>query len=837
MDSNYGFQPYPQHDAAAAFEPQVRKALFGRPAEFASATGCAVAWEYGGLLSWVVASPDACFTIEHGQLRMRAGFRQEDHSPRGPDGRSGLDGQSGQTGRDGQNGRDGHNGRDGQNGRDGHNGRDGQTGRDGHERNEDGGVAGVEAIVDVLVNAEDQLALLPPSVADPSVADPSVAGLSLVNPSLASGAEAVTEEAAVAQATVAQAAAEQKAEREYRCVPATVQNQLIGYIHICCPSRLARSGLVGMLGYMLEMVEKERQEDSLLQELSASWESLDALFEWTVDMRNLPNRQEMLNRIIERAVAVRPGARAILWIEEGDLLLPTAWVAEARPQPRSKSVGVVGRALDQRNSLVLRRAGRLSQILDTEPELRTATSVVVVPISTQSQLHGALEVWSDDDEIEFESPQLRLLEALSMQAALVVENDRLYSSQIESERLRQEVDIGSRIQQSLLFSKVPERIEGAEIASLTLPSQTIDGDFYDIVDHNPHCFDVVVGDVMGKGVPAAILAAGAKSGLFRSLCQLMVDAGRRDIPQPDAIVSKLNSALARQMMSVDSFASMSYARFNLKTKTVTFVDAGHTKTFHLRVRDHQTFLLQGENLPLGILEDEVYQQIAHGFEPGDVFVFYSDGITEARNAEGEFYGEFRLYDCVRKSTDRTADGLVRAIRQSVVSFSGREVFLDDLTCVVVRIQPNSAQAIVTRESRVFTSDLRELSRIRQWVNDLWLRWAPREHEEAALYQLVLAVNEVSSNVMRHAYKGDGQQRIRMRAWVQRNRFVLELAHTGEPFDPQSKEAPVFDGSREGGFGVFIIENSVDEIVYSRNDGDWHTIRIEKSYFAPAQEKD
>lgn len=744
MDSNYGFLPYVEHDAAAIYEPPVRKALHGRPAEFATASGSALAWEFSGILSWIVSSPDASFVIEHGILSFRAGSANE--GP--PDGAPGAGDTPAPLAR--------------------------QERTLSQGRKDEGGSS------------------------DSPYPEP---------------------------------------ERYYLRIPATVQNQIIGHIHVCCPTRMARSGLVGLLGYMLELVEKERQEDSLLQELSASWESLDALFEWTVDMRNLPNRQEMLNRIIERAVAVRPGAHAILWIEEGNQLLPTAWVAEQKPEPRSKQVGVVGKALDQKNSLVLRRAGHLSQILDTEPELKDANSVVVVPISTQSQLHGALEVWSDDEDVDFESPQLRLLEALSMQAALVVENDRLYTSQMESERLRQEVDIGSRIQQALLFSKVPERIEGASLASLTLPSQTIDGDFYDIVDHSPHCFDVVVGDVMGKGVPAAILAAAAKSGLFRSLCQLMVDAGRREIPQPDAIVTRLNGALARQMISVDSFASLSYARFNLKTNTVTYVDAGHTKTFHLRVRDHQTFLLQGDNLPLGIIHDEVYQQMAHSFEPGDVFVFYSDGITEARNSEGEFYGEFRLYDCVCKATDHSADGLVSAIQQSVVSFCGRELFQDDLTCVVVRITPVTALRKDTNDSRVFSSDLRELARIRMWVNDLWLRWAPRGHEESSLYQLILAVNEIASNVMRHAYRGDRSQRIRISAVASKDRFVLELAHTGEPFDPGSTPTPAFDGSRDGGFGVFIIDNSVDEIVYSRNDGDWHTIRIEKSFYAASEEKD
>ncbi|MCC6264940.1 MAG: SpoIIE family protein phosphatase [Bryobacterales bacterium] len=713
MDPANEFLPYAAGDAVFALEPRVRKALSGRPAEFARAAGAALAWEYSGNLTWIVEQPDASFTIVNGKF-----------VPRG----------------------------------------------------------------------------IP---------------------------ESAGEEEEPSQPVEAES--ERGACRHYRRIPATLQNLLVGHIHLCSPNRALASGLNSLLGCTLELVDKERQEEALLEELSASWESLDALFEWTVDMRNLPDRQDLLNRIVERAVAVRAGANAILWIEDNGALIPTAWVAPAVPQPRPLQTGIVGRALDQRSSLILRRAGHLSHILDDEPELRAAASVVVVPISTQSQLHGALEVWTDDCVEDFESPHLRLLETLAMQAALVVENDRLYSVQLESERLRQEVDIGSRIQQSLLFSRVPDRIEGATIAALTLPSKTIDGDFYEVVDYNPSCFDVVVGDVMGKGVPAAILAAAGKSGLFRSLCQLMVDTGRREIPQVDAIVTSLNAAVARQMISVDSFASLSYARFDLVQNLVTFVDAGHTKTFHLRIRDQQTFILQGDNLPLGVLQEEVYQQVAHRFEPGDLFVFYSDGVTEARSPSGEFFGEYRLYECVREFANLPVEGLIEEIRAAVIAFSQREIFEDDLTCVVVRINPRPPASAETRESRVFSSDLKELYRIRQWVNDLWLRWAPRSHAEDALYQLILAVNEVASNVMRHAYGNDPSQRLRITAWVEDGKFCLELAHTGIPFDPASSKPPSFDGTRDGGFGVFIIAKSVDKIVYTRNDGDWHTIRIVKSF--------
>ncbi len=713
------FLPYAAGDTLFVLEPQVRKALAGRPAEFARAVGAALAWEYAGTLSWIVEQSDASFRILAGKLLPR------DVTVNGGEGHS--------------------------------------ASADARPQGETNGRHG----------------------------------------------------------------------RYYRRIPAALQNLPIGYIHLCAPDRASASALNSLLGSTLELIEKERQEEALLEELSASWESLDALFEWTADMRNLPDRQDMLNRIIERAVAVRRGANAILWIEDSGVLTPAAWVAPERPSPRAPQLGVVGRALDQKSSLILRRASHLSRILDDEPELDSAASVVVVPISTQNQLHGALEVWTDDCEQDFESPHLRLLEALAMQAALVVENERLYTAQIESERLRQEVDIGSRIQQSLLFSRVPDRIEGASIAALTLPSQTIDGDFYDIVDHSPKCFDVVVGDVMGKGVPAAILAAGTKTGLFRTLCQIMVDTGRRDIPRVDEIVTSLNAAVALQMISVDSFASLSYARFDLVRNTVTYVDAGHTKTFHLRVRDQQTFLLQGDNLPLGILQNEVYHQITHHFEPGDIFVFYSDGITEARNPAGEFFGEYRLYECVRKLAGLPPEDLIQELRSTVVAFSQRDIFEDDLTCVVVSIKPAAAPEGKPRESHVFTSSLSELASIRQWVRELWVRWTHGVYTEDALYQLILAVSELASNVMRHAYGGDPTQPLRISAWVEDGAFRLELAHTGIPFDPASVKPPVLDGTRDGGFGVFIIAKSVDSVVYTRNDGGWHTIRIVKRFGADA----
>jgi sigma-B regulation protein RsbU (phosphoserine phosphatase) len=263
----------------------------------------------------------------------------------------------------------------------------------------------------------------------------------------------------------------------------------------------------------------------------------------------------------------------------------------------------------------------------------------------------------------------------------------LFRSLDELRLIRQrEMETGARIQKALLQGRVPRTLPGLRVAALTLPSRDIDGDFYDFYLHHHRCLDVVIGDIMGKGVPAALLGAGLKNGFSRALSQLMISLDRDRLPDPEEIVASVHAEMTPQLVRLESFATLCYARFDLDRRHVVFVDCGHPKTIHFRERTHSNSMLQGENLPLGFSEQEIYRQVSVPFEPGDTFAFYSDGVTEMENEAGEFFGEDRIADLVNRHGELDPEDLLGRIRQAVNEFAPTQAFADDLTCIVIKIE-------------------------------------------------------------------------------------------------------------------------------------------------------
>ena len=148
----------------------------------------------------------------------------------------------------------------------------------------------------------------------------------------------------------------------------------------------------------------------------------------------------------------------------------------------------------------------------------------------------------------------------------------------------QEVEIGFKIQQTLLLDQPPRDVPGVRVAALTIPSQRIDGDFYDFFKHRDDCLDVIVGDVMGKGIPAALLGAATKSHFLQALSRLISLAAPGTLPEPKDIVTLAHSEVARQLIELESFVTVCYARFDLENRRVDFVDCGHTTTIHFQAK-------------------------------------------------------------------------------------------------------------------------------------------------------------------------------------------------------------------------------------------------------------
>jgi PAS domain S-box-containing protein len=388
-----------------------------------------------------------------------------------------------------------------------------------------------------------------------------------------------------------------------------------------------------------------------------------------------------------------------------------------------------------------------------------------------------------------------------------------------------EGQIGFRIQQMLLLTQPPRDVAGLQVAALTIPSQRIDGDFYDFSTHENQSLDVIVADVMGKGVPAALLAAATKSNFLEALCHLMALSRGGTLPEPRDIVTLAHADMVGHLIALESFVTLSYARLDLNRHRLDLVDCGHTGMIVVPAATGQCQMLHGDNLPLGIRAGEVFGQMSVPFEPGDLFLFYSDGLTDICNAAGERFGAARLSDCVGLHRRLDPEALVEAIRSAVFAFAASDVPNDDLTCVAIKV--GAREVPVARDELEIGSDLRELRRVREFVRSFG-GVAGGPLDEDGLAELELAVNEAASNIVRHAYHGRADQRIHLDIESYPNRIAVRLHHLGDAFDPSAVAPPHLDGLRESGFGLYLIGRCVDEVRHYRDERGRNCIALAKA---------
>lgn len=403
---------------------------------------------------------------------------------------------------------------------------------------------------------------------------------------------------------------------------------------------------------------------------------------------------------------------------------------------------------------------------------------------------------------------------------------QLQAANTELEQARErEIDIGFKIQHTLLLDEPPLDFPGLKVAAMTIPSERIDGDFYIFIRHSDECLDVIVGDVMGKGVPAALLGAATKSHLLRALSDLMSLSKDGKLPQPKDIVMLAHAELARRLIQLDSFVTLVYTRLDQIRRRLTLVDCGHTGIVRWREKSGACEMLRGDNLPLGVREGEIYDQLSVPLDPGDVLVFFSDGITEARDSSRQLFGAERLTALVRANHQLDPQALIEEIRKAVFGFAGTSGLTDDLTTVAIRAEE---RPVPTAHAQIdLDSDLAHLRETREFVRGFCASLPENPLDHASADALELAVNEAASNIMKHAYHGRADQPIQIEADAFPGYVSIRLHHFGDPFDPSVAPPPRLDGSRESGFGAYIISRSVDQVRYCRDDRGRNCVALTK----------
>lgn len=388
---------------------------------------------------------------------------------------------------------------------------------------------------------------------------------------------------------------------------------------------------------------------------------------------------------------------------------------------------------------------------------------------------------------------------------------------LEEARLR-ELQTGYEIQRSLLIGELPTGVAGIDIGAFAVPSRGIDGDFFAFTTFRPDCLEILVGDVMGKGVPAALIGAGVRTTYHQVVTELLAASlPGSTLPRPAEIVNSLHARLTPRLIELDTFVTLALYRFDLAGATLSFVNGGHTPGL-LRHDGGAIDDLLGENVPLGVVRDEVYLETTLPLHAGDLVLAYSDGITEARSAAGEEFGEPRL----RRFLDDLGSAVVpaptamQALRKRVQDHVGDRPMVDDQTAVVIRLRDlANSPAGHAGHSAMDTDlelpwDLGRLSPLRRHVAAAGSALPPD-----ALDRLVLAAFEAATNVIRHVASPFAEATLLCHARADGDRTTIELWYVGLPFAPNPGWCADLSGVSEGGFGLYLIEHAVSEVRYEQ----------------------
>jgi sigma-B regulation protein RsbU (phosphoserine phosphatase) len=290
-----------------------------------------------------------------------------------------------------------------------------------------------------------------------------------------------------------------------------------------------------------------------------------------------------------------------------------------------------------------------------------------------------------------------------------------------------------------------------------------------------------------------------------------------------------------ELIDLEAFVTLTYARFDLERNRVDLVDCGHPRTLHYHAASGDMTAIEGYNVPLGFRVKETYREVSFPFEQGDLFFFYSDGITETRDKRGRFFGPDRLSRTVMNAAHLHPDQVIDQVKQAVLDFSHTRSFADDLTCVAVKIGDNHDKSPLARMELDIENRLHELERLRNFVRQVGTEKAFTPADEDTLWQMEIALNEAVSNIIKHAYEKDEPDRIRVTADIFPDEWVFHLYHRGKVFRRPEGPTPPPDLTVDHGFGLIIMDKCMDNIVYSESPEGINTIRLVKKRHLPERE--
>jgi len=400
------------------------------------------------------------------------------------------------------------------------------------------------------------------------------------------------------------------------------------------------------------------------------------LYEITRTMNSSLEFEEVLDIVMDSMMQVTGAQRGFLMIADdhtGRLRIQVARSNEGDPAEESYSTTIVNEVVATRMPLLTNNAQ-----FDTRYKagqsiiMKGLRAILCAPMMVKDRLVGVVYVDTSIRTGTFKDSDSFLLSAVAGQAAIAIENARLYRVAVEKGRLDRELQMAREIQESLLPRRMPQ-LPGYEMAARWQSAREVAGDFYDLFALADGTMGVVIADVSDKGAPAALFMASARS---------MIRSHALSGASPFETLYRTNDLIVDDSRD-GTFVTVYYSLFRTGGYAV-HVNAGHNPPMiYRRAQNVVSFLPRGGRA-LGWFLNNPLKPIELRLEPGDVIVYYTDGLTDAENADGESYGEGRLAQAFSQCAGQSASQIVNYLVNEVDCFCGDVPAFDDLTLCVVR---------------------------------------------------------------------------------------------------------------------------------------------------------
>jgi len=398
--------------------------------------------------------------------------------------------------------------------------------------------------------------------------------------------------------------------------------------------------------------------------------------------------QDVLDKLAEAAVKI-VGVKAcsirLLDEEAGDLKMRSTYGLSE--EYRSKGVvsknDTVIKAAFAGQAVVLDDMRLDDRVKYKEAAIKEAlVSQLTVAMQFKGRAIGVLRLYSPRP-MRFYEDDINLARAVASQCAVAITNARLYEEAIEGAHMAEQMRLAGLIQRKMIPER-PLRIPGLDIAAAYIPCFDVGGDFYDFLTVSDNCIAVAIADVMGKGMPAALMMS-----CFRSAVRAYVDieGGGRAI---QTITNKLNKMICGECRNGE-FITFFYAVIDAEKGTITYCNCGHEPT--VLIRDGQIIDLEKGGLVLGVDPQAEYEVETVELKDGDSLLFYTDGLIDAANFDGELWGKEGMLEAAKKFTSGSAEQMIKNILGYRRRFVGLARQIDDTSIIVVKAEKSKSRTV------------------------------------------------------------------------------------------------------------------------------------------------